>query len=64
MSATMFSTERLCPKDVRKEITDVIENTLADQQDNELKQTSSDAEILEYKEIVEIQENKKSIRYR
>lgn len=46
-------------KDVTEEVTDVKKNILEDQKAKEMEQTSLNAEILEYKEIVEILENNK-----
>lgn len=55
MSAMLtVSMHRPCPNDVSKEMTGVRKNTLEDLQDKDLKQTSCDAELLEYKQIFEI----------
>lgn len=59
----MRSASRLFSKDVKQEMTGVKENTLSDLEDKLQKQTSPDAGILEYKEIVAMMENKNQILF-
>lgn len=65
ISAVMSaSVDILCPKDVKEKNHRYEREYLGRSVDKELKQTSSNAEILKYKQIVEKLENKKNVNYK
>lgn len=51
------SMNRLCPNDIKAEISDVHENILEDLQGKEIKQILPESEISEHKEFAEVMKN-------